>query len=161
MTLFPFTHCPASGVKVIVLPPILAKAGSNKLPEVPGPDQTPEIPIGLVVSVIGPSDEQRSEKGPSITSIAVFTVTLTGAGVLAHSLTSGVNVKMLLPALGSKLLPITPRPLQEPITPSCVVLSDTVASLSQNGPIGESTGVVFIQVIVILEKVTDSFAAQV
>ena len=150
MTLFPFTHCPASGVKVIVLPPILAKAGSNKLPEVPGPDQTPETPIGLVVSVIGPSDEQRSEKGPSMTSIAVFTVTLIGDGKLAHSPGAGVKVNVLLPTVGLKRFPFdTPTPDQEPITPLMVVGRTSIGSVEQKGPIVGKFGVTGLSIVIV------------
>ena len=156
-----FTHSLAAGVNVIGKVPAPEIAGSKVFPLTPVPPHVPAIPPGVVVSVNTPSEEHKSGKGPNVTFVAVFTITLIGGGVFAHSLTSGVKVKLVLPPLGSKLFPVTPGPLQDPITPSCVVFKATAASFSQNGPIGESAGVVFIQVIVILEKVTDSLAAQV
>ena len=137
-------HCPGSGVKVSPLEPVLAVAGLNVLPDTPGPDQVPVMPLWVVLRGTEASFAQNGPMGARAGVVAPFTVTIIVLA-LAHCPAVGVNVKVWLPApaeAGLKLLPATPGPDQVPFMPLWVAFKGTAASVLQSGPTGFKAGVV-------------------
>ncbi len=131
---------PATGVKVRVLGPSAARAGSKLPADTPVPDQVPVTPsCGFGNGKAGP-EEQYGPPRSSKTGVMAGSTTTVIISSVAHCPGSGVKVSAGLPApacCGIKLLPVTPGPLQEPVIPSKVAPKGiSLASSAQKGAPG-------------------------
>ena len=86
-------HWPAFGVKVSVWLPAPAVAGLKELPETPGPDQFPVMPLWVVFRALEASVEQKVPMGASAGVVAALTVTIIVL-LLAHWPALGVKVSV-------------------------------------------------------------------
>ena len=136
-------HWPAFGVKVIVWLPAPAVAGLKELPETPGPDQFPVMPLCVAFRAAGASVAQKDPMDVRAGVLKAFTVTEVVLR-LAHWPAVGVKVSVWLPApavAGLNEFPDTPGPDQSPVIPLCVVFRAAGASVAQKDPMEVSAGV--------------------
>ena len=72
-------HWSALGIKVSVWLPAPAVAGLKELPDTPGPDQEPGMPLGVVFRAVGASVAQKGpmEVSAGVTGGSFTTVTVT------------------------------------------------------------------------------------
>ena len=99
--------------------PAPAVAGLKELPETPGPDQFPVIPLWVVFRAVDAAEMQKGPIGVSAGILKAFTITEVVL-TLAHWPAFGVKVSAWLPApavAGLKELPATPGPDQFPVIP--------------------------------------------
>ena len=86
-------HWPASDVKVSVWLPAPAVAGLKELPETPGPDQFPVIPLWVVFRAVDAAEMQKGPIGVSAGILKAFTITEVVL-TLAHWSAFGVKVSV-------------------------------------------------------------------
>lgn len=130
-------------MKVSVWLPAPAVAGLKELPETPGPDQFPVMPLWVVFRAVEAAETQKGPMGARVGVILVLTVTIMVL-LSAHWPALGVKVSVWLPVPateGLKELPDTPGPDQFPVMPLCVVFRAVEAAEMQKGPMEVRVGI--------------------